>query len=115
MSWWVPADSVLLVFLSAGLVMVMVAGCVVVMVRVMVLLLMVLILVLVWGLGHPVVLTGVFCVLMALFCAVMMVGIVSFCAQRLLPGAASTECGPWGRIVSKVLMEASGTVSNLES
>ena len=53
MSWWVPADSVLLVFLSAGLVMVMVPGWFVVMVRVMVLLLMVLILVLMWGLGHP--------------------------------------------------------------
>lgn len=115
LSVWVPAvGSVFLVVLSVGLVIVRVPGWLVVMVRVSTLCLMVLILVLILGLGHPVGLMMVVCVLVALFCAVRMVCILSVWPQRLPLGAARAECGPSGRIVWKVVMGASGRVSNLE-
>src|SRR5579862_7749087 len=109
-SLWVPGVvSVVLMVLVLGLVMVSVPGWLVVMVSVRWLFL-----VLIVGLGHTVGSMRVVCVLVVLFWAVMMVGILRFWPQRLPLGAASTECGPSGRIVSKVVMGASGTVSNRE-
>ena len=95
-------------------------------------------------LGQPVTVIFVFCVTVAPFWPVSIVGICSgaaticlivlvmclvcpwtrmvmrlclltvFVGVQRLPLAARTECGPWGKIVSNELIGASGTVSNLE-
>ena len=61
----------------------------------------------------------VFCSITAPFWAVILVGIVRLVPQRLNLAFAGTldvsaECGPAGRVVSKVVNGASGAESNLE-
>src|SRR6202035_2619357 len=63
-------------------------------------------------LAQPVTLMGVLCLIVAPFCAVNAVGIFSVSLHRL-PGAASAENLPWGRISSNVPTGASGTVRNV--
>src|SRR6202035_3794770 len=62
-----------------------------------------------FALGQPVTPIGVFCLIVAPFCATNEVGIFSASLQRL-PGAASAEYLPWGRVSSNVPTGASGTV-----
>jgi hypothetical protein len=53
----------------------------------------------------------VFCVIFAPLCAMIVVGIASFAAQRL-PWALNAECGPIGRSSEKLEIGASGSDSN---
>ena len=48
------------------------------------------------------------------FWAVIVVGVTRLLPHRLPPGAARIECGPSGKLVTKLLIGASGTDSNLE-
>src|ERR1700686_2524374 len=68
-------------------------------------------------LAHPVTWILVFCLIWAPFCPVIVVGITRFCPQRLPLAFAGTtaarpECGPSGRLSSKELIGASGTLLN---